>query len=643
MIVWLAISTALALALGFGLASRGAHAAGLLAGAFVLAGTAGLWLINPLWFPAMRFANLGAVDLVMLTLIAGQGALALAIALHAGGGPGGIFGAIARLGVFRLVTFFGLIVLFAVSIQGYWGRFGTYGAHLVVEGAIAAMALVTLGTLVAVTPGRVQVPRIPPICLAALTAGASLVLGLFAFEGLPHVEDELAYILQARGFAQGAASFEAPPEAARAALDYYLLEVSDGRWFVTTPPGWTLVLALGEVTGLSLLINPLLSALSVLLLHGLLRRTGDADTAYWATLFFATSPWLIAMGGSLMNHSLSLMLALLAWWLVSLPAATRGRAMAYALGAGLALGWLFATRQLEGVLVGVATGLWFFRTGIMAGMTRAIPFGIGCVVTGSLYLIHNAVLTGSILVAPLATYTSNLWGEGANGFGFGPQIGPPAGDWGQLDLFPGHSPLEAVIHTANNIASLDFEMFGWPIGALALVWCLFLWGRMTRLEKAAAGFVAVLIAVHAGYWFAASFYIGPRYWYLAFPALALLSAAGLRGLLDRLGPNHDAGLRLAAVTLSLFSLIVFTSWIGVARYHELRGRTMDLHNQIAQMDLGNALVFVKTSGDISTAFMHNDMRLPVDHPIFLRDRGAEANAAVAAAFPGRPVITLETR
>ena len=186
-------------------------------------------------------------------------------------------------------------------------------------------------------------------------------------------------------------------------------------------------------------------------------------------------------------------------------------------------------------------------------------------------------------------------------------------------------------------------MFGWPIGALALVWCLFLWGRMTRLEKAAAGFVAVLIAVHAGYWFAASFYIGPRYWYLAFPALALLSAAGLRGLLDRLGPNHDAGLRLAAVTLSLFSLIVFTSWIGVARYHELRGRTMDLHNQIAQMDLGNALVFVKTSGDISTAFMHNDMRLPVDHPIFLRDRGAEANAAVAAAFPGRPVITLETR
>ena len=640
--IWIVLTLGIAVIFAVLLFVKGAGQAGVLGAALILGGAATLWLTDPLWFPAMKFDGLGKGDLAMLALIAGQGALALAALLRAGG-LGGIRASLRRFGLLRILIFFALLGLFAVSVQGYWGRTTAYILHLGVEGGIAVVAVLTCTAMVVLTPAHIRIPRITPFALASVTFLASLALGFYAFEGLPHVEDELAYVQQARGFASGVVSFSAPPEAAQAALEYYLLDIADGRWFSTTPPGWPLVLALGELTGLSLLINPLLAALSVLLFHAIVARGIDRDTSDMATLFFATSPWLLAMAGSLMTHSLSLFLILLAWWLLSQPAPTRGRAMGLALLAGLALGWLFTTRQMDGLIVGVLTGLWLLRCGAVAGLTRAVPYGLGCVATGAIYLIHNAALTGAPLVSPLARYTSELWGAGANGFGFGPDIGPPAGAWGNLDLFAGHTPLEGLIYTANNIASLDFEMFGWPIGALALIWIMLLWGRWTRLDLAMGLLIATVVGIHGLYWFAGSFYIGPRYWFLAFPALAILSASGYRALGARLGAAYGSGLRLTGVTLCLFGLVIFTSWIGSTRYFELRDRNSDLIESVDLEALGHALVFVRSQSDIGPAFMLNDMTLPEGRPIFVRDQGAALNAAVAAAFPGRSEVLIETR
>ena len=643
MTLWFALSLGLALLVAGWLVLRGARVAGLLTGSIVLGGAAVLWLTDPLWFPALRLGLEHRADPIMLALIALQGLLALAV-LWRGPGPGPVWAALRGLGLGRVGLFFALLGLFAVSVQGYWGWFASYGMHLVIEGAAAAIAVLSLVALVIMTPDHVRIPRLPPIALAGLAGLASVILGLYGFERLPHVEDELAYLLQARGFAAGAASFPAPPEAAQGALDFYLLDIEAGRWFATTPPGWPLVLALGELVGQPHLVNPVLTALSVWLFHAVLVRHMDRDMAHVATLFLATSPWLIAMGASLMTHSLSLALILLAWWLLSLPAARRGPAMTLAFGAGLALGWLFTTRQLEGVIIGVTTGLWLLRGGIVPALPRAIPYGLGCIATGSVYLIHNAALTGSALVSPLARYTSKLWGEGSNGFGFGPRIGPPEGAWGNLDLFTGHSPLEGLVYTVNNIASLDFEMFGWPIGALALIWVLLIWGRFSRFEIAMGLLAAVVVIIHAFYWFAGAFYIGPRYWFVALPAFVVLSAGGWRTLHDRMVPaRFHAGLGLGTGLLCAFSLLVFTSFLGVARYFEFRDNYGDLARAVADRDLGTALVFVKTEGDLGPVFMHNDMALPADRPIFLPDRGAQANAAVAAAFPDRPVIQIETR
>ena len=71
---------------------------------------------------------------------------------------------------------------------------------------------------------------------------------------------------------KGPITVPAPPEAARPAFDYYLLDIRDDRWLSTISVGWPSVLAIGVALGVPWLINPLLSAAAVLLGYDLVRR-----------------------------------------------------------------------------------------------------------------------------------------------------------------------------------------------------------------------------------------------------------------------------------------------------------------------------------------------------------------------------------
>ena len=119
---------------------------------FFVSGIAVLSLTDPLWFPAMRF---GGAGLAVLGLVALQGAISAAV-LWRWNGIGGALEAIRQIGVLRLVLLFALIAGFAVGVQGYWGRFPAFGAHLVVEGGIAIVALLNLVALVLAVPADIR-------------------------------------------------------------------------------------------------------------------------------------------------------------------------------------------------------------------------------------------------------------------------------------------------------------------------------------------------------------------------------------------------------------------------------------------------------------------------------------------------------
>ncbi|MGB3314508.1 MAG: glycosyltransferase family 39 protein [Albidovulum sp.] len=630
------------LVLGFAF-RRGAVAFGVLAFALATGTGAQLYLTEPLWFPTLRLRPQGLRDAIMLAAIAGE--VAVAAAMLGRTDMRALFlGILGRFGAIRTGLFLCLTFAFSVPVLNYIDRGAgvAYFAHVV---AGAVLICVHLAILIALAQVKSPVSgnhRISPIVHALIAALASLSLAVFAFEAMPHVEDEVAYLFQARTLAGGGVTVPAPDAAALPGLDYYLLEVIDGRWYSTTLPGWPAALAPALAFGVPWLLNPLLAALSVLIAHAIAKAKAGRGVADVTALLMAFSPWFIAAGGSLMPHMLTLFLSLLAWWMIlRVEQGASGRWWRLGI-AGLAMGWIFCSRPLDGVIMGGLTGLWLvFAVKRGTRLTRALPYALGCIAAGSLLLIFNAQITGSPFALPLGQYLDRHWHPGANAFGFGPDIGPP-GSWGALDLWVGHGPLEAMINTVNLLVSLQLELFGWPMGSLALLFAYILWKiRPSGFDRAMAALLVVVIFVMALYWFAETYYFGPRYWFLAAFPIFYLSARGCEALQERLSGGDETGkIRLESVVwlLCIVGLCVFLPWRGVAKYHEYGDFHPEFRSAAATGVFGNAVVIFDKTGNEGSAFMLNDPWLGEDAPIFLHDTGTLDETALQAAFPGREIL-----
>ena len=621
---------------------RGAGQFALLGFFFLTGGAAQLYMTEPLWFPALHLKPQNGREWVAVAVMVAEVAVALRVLARLGIGRLAAEAGL-RLGWGRIAIFLVLTTLFASPILNYVGRGAgaAYAAHVVVGGALLSLHLVVLIAMSLVKSPVSGLYRLSPVAPAAFTVAASLALGAFAFQHLPHVEDEVAYLFQARTFAAGALSVPAPPEAAQPGLDYYLLQVRDGRWFSTSVPGWPLALAPFAALGVPWLLNPLLAGLSVLLAYRIALRRLGRDQADLVALMMASSPWLLAAAASLMPHTLTLTLMLFGWWMV-IRAEGAGRAGRRLFAAGLAFGWIFLTRPLDGLILGGLTGVWVLA-GPRGSVARAAVYGAGCVATGALLLLHNLAMTGSPLRMALSDYLDAHWAPGANAFGFGPAIGPPGG-WGRLDLWPGHGPAEAVLNTINLTASLQFDLLGWSVGSLALLYAFFLWTRGKRVfDWVMVSVAATVILVMAFYWFADSYYFGPRYWFLAAFPLFYLSARGYDALRARFPAGEGAHVRIDSIlALScLFGLLVFTPWRGAMKYHEYGNFHASYRRALAAGAFGNAIVLVARNGEPGSAFMLNDPWFAADRPIFLLDTGTLDEAALKAAFPGREIIRYD--
>ncbi len=646
MALWFVASAGIAAIVAGYFVSEGARAYALVLASLFLGGAGQLWLTQPLWFPALRFGLRGGSDGAMAALVAMQAALAVAVLWRRGAirRAGALF---SVFGPLRILLFLALSAGFSVSVMGYLprGYLLSWGMHMVAGGALIGVNLLSVAALLSLPPPFTSHRAFHPVIPAFIAFTASAALAWFGFDRLPHVEDELVYLFQAQTLARGSFSAPAPPEALWPGLEYYLLEIRDGRWFATTPPGWPAVLSLGVRAGVPWLVNPMLAGLAVLFAHGVARRLASRSQADIVALLMATSPWFLGASASLMAHTLTVALMLAAWWLLLLDARTRKRRAALWLLAGMAMGWVFSTRQLDGLLVGTLSGLWLLsRWRQPGGGLRVATYSLGAILAGSFYFVHNVALTGRLLTSPLARYISETWKGGGNAYGFGATIGPPGG-WGDLDIAPGHSPFEGLLNTANNLSALQLELFGWGIGSLALVWGLLLWGRPTRTDRAMLGLTLAIIGAMFLYWFAGSFYIGPRYWFAAFFALLFLSASGYRALsgrLMRLGVHpYSSGITL--FMLAVFGLSVFTPWRGVAKYHGFGNVTAELRTLARRGDFADGVVFFDLQADVASGLMLNDPWLSPGAPVFLRDMGPEANARAAAALPGRKAFTYSDK
>jgi 4-amino-4-deoxy-L-arabinose transferase-like glycosyltransferase len=473
--------------------------------------------------------------------------------------------------------------------------------------------------------------------LAGFVTLVAAVLSLTSYQAIPHIPDEIAYLLQARYFAEGLPWMTPPP--VPAAFDTFLLEVSGDRWYGVFPPGWPLVLAAGVKLGAPFLMNPVLGGVCVLLTYLLVQELADRATARVTTFLLAVSPWHLLMSMSFMSHVLSLALALLTAW--GTARAWRTGGWTPALIAGLSLGILGMSRPLEGVAVGLVAGVPLLVAAFRRGHVGSLLSGaIGTAVTGGLGLAYNKVITGAPFVFPAERLFERAYGAERYTIGFGPEKGL---GWTGVDPFPGHGPVDVVVNATLNGFMLNVDLFGWAVGSVAIVTLGFL--RADRaIERVMGLTIVVVVALHSAFWFSGGPDFGARYWYLTIVPCAVLAGRALASIEARHTVMPGARTMVATGILCLGALFLHVPWRAADKYRHYRSIRPDFVMMRDNPTYRDGLILVsgRRHPEWAAAAIANDTRIgSSSSPVFAWDRDPATRQAVLNAFPSRPVWLMK--
>lgn len=473
--------------------------------------------------------------------------------------------------------------------------------------------------------------------LSLVALAGSTALTFAVLEPIPHIEDETAYLFQAKVFADG--RLYAPAPALPEFFPSSWIITHQGRWFAVFPPGWPLLLAVGTKAGVPALVNPILAGLCVLVLFGLLREASERTAAAYGTALCVASPFFLFMGASLMSHTAMLLFTALST-LCHLKGLRRDGSPGWFLLAGLSSGMAVLIRPPDAVALWCAQALY----GVVTGRGRLLRISAGFALSaigllpGALfYLSYNRVLTGSWFLTPVALISPNI------GLGFGPRMGA---NWDTFET-PGHDLWRALLNLNFNSAVLSQDLFGWPMSSLTLL--LVVWtfgGKRARGVGLATLAIASIVGGYAMYWYHGVGF-GARFYFGLVPYLVLLTVAGVRalpGLLEsRFKPPAQmsfAHMTAAGVLLSsAFGWAIYVPKVSLlGPYYNQRGINDGLHDFAARERLDSAIVFVRAPRvDLfGPGLVANSLPLGSGNVIYAFDRGP-ANQRLVAQFPDRSV------
>ncbi len=470
------------------------------------------------------------------------------------------------------------------------------------------------------------------------------------FENVPHIEDEMAYVWQARVMARGQIMLPSPPYAKEFlvpfVIDYH------GFRFGKYPPGWPAVLAIGVLLNARDWVNPILAGMAIWLLYRLARRLFGEAVALVTVLLTLTSPFFLMNSASLLSHPLGLFLTLvfvLSWmdaWQVleNNPSEKAGLPRWLPITcAALSLSLLALTRPLTAVGVAlpfVFHGLWLFLKGDKTRRWQLVYFVLLTAAVSSLYFLWQFMVTGDPFLNP---YT--LWWS-YDKIGFGQGFGRSEG---------GHTLHMAGVNLKFSLQRGKYDLFGWwgysyiliPFGILAIIW------KKNWRSVLSVLVLPALIFVYLFYWIGSSLF-GPRYYYEGLFAASMVSAAGAAFLAGwPISPKQGwisytgwRKIRPLAVSALLSLLIVFNGLFYLPmRLDGMKGlygvsaqRLRPFQTETAQV-FTPALVIVHPHNwteygsllELSSPFL--------DSPwIFVRSLGTEMDELVANAFPQRTII-----
>ena len=356
-----------------------------------------------------------------------------------------------------------------------------------------------------------RLPAALPWLAAGALAGGAFGVTLFLIYSyasqMPHVQDSVSYIFQAKILASG--QLAAPPPPAIEAFNFEhppFVVLSDGKWASVYPFGHPLALAVGLRLGAIWLIPPLLGAASVLIIFAIGKKVFNTRVGLLAALLLAASPFFYMTASNFMSHNTFVFYLLSSLLFLTM---SDKRPILYSVLAGLFFGLAFNTRPLESLALILPFGFLllsrlFPRERWRTGLRQVGGFMAGGLVMLVAFLLYNYGTTGD-------PFTS---GFSAGGFG------------GNLGFGGEHSVNLGIRNAQVQMAFLLLVLNGWPqyIG-LMFVLLPFVLGTRHRWDWFLLTCVVLVIAAYV-FFIGHGIMYGPRYWYAATPFLILLAAHG---------------------------------------------------------------------------------------------------------------------
>jgi 4-amino-4-deoxy-L-arabinose transferase-like glycosyltransferase len=425
------------------------------------------------------------------------------------------------------------------------------------------------------------------LLIASLTCALGVFFGWLLFGFQAATIDELSEQWQAHIFAAGRIVARAEPH------DEFFSTMQtvslDGRWFSHFPAGGPLLQSAGVLLRAPWLVNPLLVAIAAVAVYRVAAAFGNETRARLAALLFATSPFVLFVAASRLDHAGTLAavwvaIAALAQWNVT----TTDRAMRRAAAViGLGLGIATMIRPYDGAIATLTVGVFQmlvagrdasrWRSLVVQASVGAIP--IACL------LIMNRAMTGH----PLTFAYDVLNGaEHRPGFHMSP-------------LGFAHTPRHGIYLISSYLMRLNVALLGWPVPVVLLTAIVLLLQRSAaRLDLLLVGLLAATLFAYFLYWGEGSFN-GPRFLYMVGPVF-IIFVVRLPGALR--ARTHSAVLRTATLllmplwagaawALPMRAIQPFSVWAQAAHAQQVEAVSPMLVDATRRMHLTNALVFVE--------------------------------------------------
>ncbi len=460
------------------------------------------------------------------------------------------------------------------------------------------------------------------------------------FEGIPHIEDEIAYVWQARVIADGKLTLASPPQP-ESFLVPFVVDY-DGQRFGKYPLGWPAMLAVGVRLGIRTLINPLLAGLGVWLTYRWGKKVFGETVGIIAAALTLTSPFFLMNSGTLLSHTFGLVLstAFALAWINGFGERDVSRRSLPTIAAGLSLGVLALTRPFTALAVALPFafhGLYLLVRSDWQTRRHVLAVGGLALGLGAITFLWQYVVTGDALLNPYI-----LWWP-YDKIGFGPGYGVTES---------GHSLNLARINTRFSLQVGYSDLFGWaryswiflPFGLLAAFM-----RRNWRGILIGAVFPS-LVLLHMAYWVGAWIF-GPRYYFEGLFSLTLLTGVGIAWvagwpiLPSESWPRYDGWKRfrplivMGMVAALVAGNLVYYTPLRLANLRGLYGMErsdlLPFLNEQAQ-ELTPALIVVHPKN-----WMEYGVLLDLQSPdldsafIFIFSRDLQADDALQAEFPER--------